>query len=745
MQNRKPGLNWMLVILCLFAFPPIAGASEPKKIALEITELPKDQWNKNRLEPRKIKDGIQLQDKGIGTFNDASFWQIKFNKDLPYGRKIFSFKIEVAATHKPLWGTSLLQPILNGKEATPALSTEGSPSFKKIIAEDGKGFIEAKSQTIELALSKTEKTLSTFSFMTAGAEKYDIILKDFEVKVWPETDDRVWPQRPRISHLPFSTSEEKHLLIEWHDDEESSKIQNTEITISSPTGKQTLNVALPLHPSAASASRVSTVDLNSYSEPGEYTITIPSFGTRTQKSEVRFRVAADAPYAKLRDDAWGTFYWITDNKTGPFPDAHLQDKKAKLFEDKTIARDVRGGWFDAGDYGKYSVNGAYSLALILLSGLHADEAMNHTIAPITSRKDKLPDWLSVAEDQLAWLLKMQAPNGGVNHKATTKKWPNLDASPQDDVATKWIMPITSTATADFAAVMSLATKIYQKFDRNDQAIIYKKAAERALEWLKANPGLVMIEKKLSGAVYGGPYDDTDDKDERFFADAAHAALTGDKDVISEIETSLAARRTHLTKSKNDTYWGAVDLLGFWALKSIENQLSDNGRAAVDGALRSAAHKWRVKKAKSSWRISVGDDEQLPWGSNSIIATVGWHWLMWAQVSGEKQYISEARDQLHWLFGRNPLNQTYVTGKGDRDAKDPHFRPYVSGAIELPDGFLVGGPNSIDLAGDPAAGGLTGNPPMRMYVDDKESYATNEVAINWQAAYATYLSLLAFVE
>jgi|GEM_PF-6849328 len=35
--------------------------------------------------------------------------------------------------------------------------------------------------------------------------------------------------------------------------------------------------------------------------------------------------------------------------------------------------------------------------------------------------------------------------------------------------------------------------------------------------------------------------------------------------------------------------------------------------------------------------------------------------------------------------------------------------------------------------------------MRIYVDDRESYSTNEVAINWQSAWALYLSLLAAVD
>jgi hypothetical protein len=35
--------------------------------------------------------------------------------------------------------------------------------------------------------------------------------------------------------------------------------------------------------------------------------------------------------------------------------------------------------------------------------------------------------------------------------------------------------------------------------------------------------------------------------------------------------------------------------------------------------------------------------------------------------------------------------------------------------------------------------------MQVYIDHQDSWATNEVAINWQAAWASYLSLLTAAE
>ena len=158
----------------------------------------------------------------------------------------------------------------------------------------------------------------------------------------------------------------------------------------------------------------------------------------------------------------------------------------KTFGDEGTARDVSGGWFDAGDYGKYTVNGAYSVGLMLLTGLLAPEALDHAIDPLAGGREGRPDWLDVAEAQLDWLVKMQAPDGGANHKATTRDWPGLDVSPMGDTAVKWIMPVSSTATADYAAVMALAAKVLENqpdIEARKKAATFRSAAQRARGWL----------------------------------------------------------------------------------------------------------------------------------------------------------------------------------------------------------------------------------------------------------------------
>jgi endoglucanase len=76
--------------------------------------------------------------------------------------------------------------------------------------------------------------------------------------------------------------------------------------------------------------------------------------------------------------------------------------------------------------------------------------------------------------------------------------------------------------------------------------------------------------------------------------------------------------------------------------------------------------------------------------------------------------------------------SFVTWVGSRPFRRPHHRPSGADGLDEPwPGLLAGGPNARRQ--DPAMKKLAeGLPPAKMYLDEEESYATNEVAINWNA-------------
>jgi len=532
----------------------VQAADQPVVCALTYTELPEDRWQKARLKPTLLNDStLRLHDVGHGQFDDASFWELSLPVNLPFGRKVLTFEVKVADSHRALWGKNLLQPMINGKEAAPAMDENGVPRFSKVIAADGKGFITVDQSTIAFEIDKTVRTLSSFSFMTAGAAGFDMVLSNPSLTVWPEVDDQIYAQRPRITELGFLPGMERRLLIDWHNDASSMAADTVRVTLTDPAGNNTeheLNV--PLRGSEASGSRVSQLVLDNAADNGVWTLQVPSLGPRTSDATATFALHdSNAPLTAARDAAWGAFYWIDSTDNGPYPTAHPQDERAALLENEAITRDVSGGWFDAGDYGKYSVNTAYSVSTWLLTGLLAPDAVNHAIEPLAPKRsaDGIPDWLILSSVGLDWLLTMQdSDSGGVHHKATTRDWPSMQDAPIDDARKRWILPISSTATADFAAVMSLAAYAYQQPHlggvsplATKRAQQYEAAALRAIQWLDANPQLRMVNSQYDNADYGGPYDDTDDKDERVFAQAAFGFVVASSGSIHVLDTAFDAR------------------------------------------------------------------------------------------------------------------------------------------------------------------------------------------------------------
>lgn len=716
-----------------------SSAENSIEIPITVSSLPTDSWKKSRIFSEFEDDTLVLRDLGRGPFNDASMWEIQINQALPVGEKIFSFDLIVGDRHKPLWGEQLFQPLINGAEAEPVVNEDGISAYQKIISEDnGRGFIPAKSQTISLQMAASDLSLSTFAFMTAGAEHFEIKISTMKVTVWPLTDERGLLQRPHVSTLGYREGSSNTAYIEWYDDEESISATKATISLNNNTNRRKveIDVSLPTQRTAISGSRVSAIDLGDLTA-GKYDLTVPSFGKHTQETKTSFEIKSGKKHIeRLRDEAWGAFHWITSGPDGPYPKAHQQDLGAIDFDVPTETKDVSGGWFDAGDYGKYSVNGAYSVSLMLITGLIAQDVLSHDINKVANAPADVADWLRVADTELSWLYKMQRADGAVYHKATTRKWPSATAAPKDDRAIKWLMPVTTTATANFAAAMSLGAKLY--LAQEDET--YKRrgaefqiSAERALNWLDANSELKMIDRTYDGNEYGGAYDDDDDSDERFFAHASYAALTGDKSALAIALADLKSIKHKMEAREYDVNWRTVDLLGVWAL-AASDKLDRKTKKTVMGILRSASNNWRDIQAQSSWGIPVADNGDLYWGSNGVFATIGWHWILWSHLSGDNALIENAETQLDYLFGLNPFDKTYVTGTLLNSVKAPFFGPSTSGRIDLPAGFISGGPNSQGLDGDA--------PPMRSYIDDNKSFTTNEVAINWQSAWALYTSLLA---
>ena len=118
-----------------------------------------------------------------------------------------------------------------------------------------------------------------------------------------------------------------------------------------------------------------------------------------------------------------------------------------------------------------------------------------------------------------------------------------------------------------------------------------------------------------------------------------------------------------------------------------------------------------------------------WGSNSNAANQGILLVKAYLISGDKKYIHHALSNVDYILGRNATGYCFVTGLGSKPPMNPHHRQSVSdGIVEPVPGLLVGGPNP----GMQDKCVYQFKEPETAYLDQSCSYASNEIAINWNA-------------
>lgn len=281
---------------------------------------------------------------------------------------------------------------------------------------------------------------------------------------------------------------------------------------------------------------------------------------------------------------------------------------------------------------------------------------------------------------------------------------------------------SSCATADFAAVMAVAGRVYKPFDEAfaQQAL---GAAESAWKWLEQNPNVLFSNP---AGISTGAYGDRNCSDERLWAAAELYRTTGGAQYQSAFQQALPALKETI-RAVNPQSWGNVAPLGIWAYVMARGPGSEDLKTAI----LTAADQVVERSAKNGYLISMVARDYV-WGSNGVVGNYAMQLLVANALKPEARYVNTALDNLHYLLGRNTHSISFVTQLGENACRHPHHRPSGADANEAPwPGLLAGGPNGRKQ--DPAMRKLPdGMPPAKMYLDEQASYATNEVAINWNA-------------
>jgi endoglucanase len=353
--------------------------------------------------------------------------------------------------------------------------------------------------------------------------------------------------------------------------------------------------------------------------------------------------------------------------------------------------------------------------------------------------NKVPDVLDETRYELEWLLKMQASNGGVFTKLTRMQFEGF-VMPQQDMETRYIYQISSTATGDFVAMMARAARVYQPFDAQFAQRCLT-AATKGWQFLEGRTSIVPSGgfKNPSGTATG-EYGDGDDRDERLWAAAEMAATTKESKYLSYYSTH------HFEKGYLDGAMSWPSLTSMAHLTYLMTSFQGKDSTIVNllrSSLQKFCDKYVARRNNSGFQVSLVPGE-FSWGSNSGVLNNAILLIAGYELFGTTAYRDVALDQLHYILGVNPYAMSYITGVGTTRPMNPHHRPSGSdGIVEPVPGLLAGGPDQYRDDAILAGRFTAATPPALCYADVLASYASNEICINWNAPLVFVAGYLAY--
>jgi endoglucanase len=396
-----------------------------------------------------------------------------------------------------------------------------------------------------------------------------------------------------------------------------------------------------------------------------------------------------------------------------------------------------GGWYDAGDYNKYIVNSGITMGTLLSAYEDFPQYFNALKTNIPESRNSIPDLLDEVLYNLRWMLTMQDPNdGGVYNKCTNAAFDGM-VMPGVTKLPRYVVQKGTAATLDFAAVMAQAARIYKPFNKqlpglSDSCLA---AAKQAWQWALKNPDLVYDQDKMNTthkpAVSTGGYGDRSFNDEWLWAAAELLITTGDVTYESTVNKELNSLLAIPS-------WANVRMLGYYTL--LRNNKAWPSRHTAEAAtLKEKIIKladWYITPvSENAFHTVMGRQKSdFVWGSSSVAANQGILLINAFLLTKDKKYIHYALTNLDYLLGRNATGFSFVTGIGTYPVMHPHHRPSVAdGIVDPVPGLLSGGPNP----GRQDRCKYEFTEPETAFTDQDCSYASNEIAINWNAP-AVYL-------
>jgi hypothetical protein len=517
-------------------------------------------------------------------------------------------------------------------------------------------------------------------------------------------------------------------------------------------------------------------DFTQVAAPGTYFVYDVANNVRSPSFSINVHVYREVLKAAMR-----TYFYQRSGfaKRAPFADpcwtddaAYLgphQDGEARDVTDRSNdakVRDLRGGWFDAGDTNKYVTFAAQPVHQ-LLNAYSAHPAVFTDDFAIPESGNGIPDLIDEVHWETDWLKRMQYPDGSFALKVGELDY--VAASPPSaDHSARYYVPSCTSSTIAGAGMLAHAAYVFRAFPAlSSEAQDLKRRALSA--WRQYGAAPAKQTACDSGVVHAGLADVSAEDQDGLAVEAAIYlfALTEDPALEQYIEANYKTMHPY-----HDIGWSRYkadqgEALLFYTTLPF-------ARASLKQAIL-ADKSADVLAGNQIYGFDPGDDlyraflheAQYHWGSNNPRANYGNTNLDATahapQTADEARYRTRALEILHYFHGVNPFGIVYLSNMypyGATSSVNEIYHVWYAAKSRWSDaktsacgpapGFVPGGPNAA-AAKDGVPASLsppTGQPPQKSYKDwnlgyPDSSWAVTEPGIYYQSAYVRLLS--AFVQ
>lgn len=537
-----------------------------------------------------------------------------------------------------------------------------------------------------------------------------------------------------------------------------------------------------------SGDRVWWFDFSAVTAPGSYLIRDVERGVDSHPFDV-----ADDVYAPVLKAAFKTMYYQRAGfeKRAPYSlpgyddgASHLgqgQDPEARLYnakDDASTARDLRGGWYDAGDYNKYTSWTANYIRTLLHSYLENPTVWTDDFG-IPESDNGVPDILDEVKWGLDWLERMQNDDGSMLSVISL-----AEASPPSKAdGPSYYGPANTSATYSSSGAFAMAADIYAKIPKyRKDAARYKSRAVRAWNWAEANPNVIFknndAEHGSEGLAAGQQEVGPERLQKKILMSAIYMfKITGQRKYARQVE-AIYKDINPITPWAADGFEGdiAPTLLYFSRMRGVPSAFKSRIRRDYQKIL--TGENALIEGVRGTEHAYAAPMNEYNWGSNGAASRRGSVFTQAAMVgmtgARKTEFQNAGAGYLHYLHGVNPQGLVYLTNMerygAEKSASELYHNWFINGSSDYDStktsaygpapGFLVGGPNpwyERDACCKTKCGGYgakickrpilsppAGQPPMKAYAEFNDGWPLNswqvtENSNGYQVAYIRLLS------